>query len=85
MIKARREGSKVMIREGEKLRNNINGRVYQVKAIRNSLVVLDAVGDSSWIITEKDILKMFYKRLGRESQRNDRPFSAFPSTTPKGA
>jgi hypothetical protein len=74
-----------MIREGEKLRNNINGRVYQVKAIRNSLVVLDAVGDSSWIITEKDILKMFYKRLGTESRQNDWAFGPFPSTTPKGA
>ena len=74
-----------MIRIGERLRNRINGRVYRVKAIRNSLVVLDAVEDSSWIITEKEILKMFYKRIEKESQLNGAAFGPFALSTPKGA
>jgi len=74
-----------MIRIGERLRNNISGRVYRVKAIRNSLVVLDAVGDSSWIITEKEIVRMFYKRIEKENQRKGVAFGPFALSTPKVA
>lgn len=56
------------IKEGEKVRSNLNGKGYEVKAIKNKLVVLDSEDGSGWIITEKDILRMFYKKLENETR-----------------
>jgi len=58
----------VTIKEGEKVRSNLNGKGYEVKAIKNKLVVLDSEDGSGWIITEKDILRMFYKKLENETR-----------------
>ena len=71
------------IREGEKLRNNFNGRVYRVQAIRNKLVVLDAVEDSSWIITEKDIVGIFYTKIGTREQET--PFGSRSTFAPESS
>lgn len=74
------------IKEGEKLRNSFNGRVYRVKAIRNKVVVLDAEGDTSWIITEKDILGIFYKKIGTKVREHGPGFHwTLPSTSSEGA
>ena len=73
------------IREGEKLQNGFNGRVYVVKAVINSLVALDALEGTSWIITEKDILQTFYKRVEAGAERIDsRLPSILASTGPIG-
>jgi hypothetical protein len=75
-----------MIKEGERLRNSFNGRVYRVKAIRNQVVVLDAEGDASWIITEKGILGMFYKKIRTKVREHGPGFHLpLPSTRPEGA
>jgi hypothetical protein len=79
-------GPSKMIREGEKLRNGFNGRVYRVKAIRNKLVVLDAEEDMSWIITEKDVLGIFYEKVQMKDQGNGSVPPLTPSSTiPEGA
>jgi len=76
----------VTIEEGERLRNSFNGRVYRVKAVRNSLVVLDAEEDTSWIITEKEILRIFYKKVRTRDQGDGSLFPlTLPSTSPEGA
>ncbi len=73
------------IKEGEKLRNSFNGRVYRVKTIRNKLVILDAEGDTSWIITEKDMLGIFYKKIVTKVRENGSGFPlTLPHTIPEG-
>jgi hypothetical protein len=79
-------GSSVTIKEGERLRHGLNGRVYIVQAFRNNLVVLDAEADTSWIITEKDILGMFYTKIGTKVQEIGSGFSStFLSASSEGA
>jgi hypothetical protein len=59
-----------MIKEGEKVRSNLNGKGYEVKAIKNRLVVLDAEDGLSWLITDKDILRMFYMKVENETRED---------------
>ena len=74
-----------MIREGERLRNGFNGRVYVVKAVRNNLVVLDGEGDPSWIITDKGILRTFYTKIGpKVGEMGSSLSSTMPSVPSKG-
>jgi hypothetical protein len=55
-----------MTKEGEKRRSILTGKVYQVKAIKDRLVVLGSLDGSSQVWTEKDNLKLFYEKVENE-------------------
>jgi hypothetical protein len=57
--------------QGEKARNIITGRVYEVKAIKNEFIILEALDGLSQILTEKESVKLFYEELRNENRVRD--------------
>jgi len=72
----------VTIKEGEKVRSNLSGKIYEIKTIKNKLVILDAEDRSDWIITGKGMLRMFYKKLENKTRENYSDFIFRLSSTP---
>ena len=60
-----------MIREGEKTRSILTGRVYKVKTIEDRSVVLESLDGSSQVWTEKSNLKLFYEEAENEEDSED--------------
>ena len=53
-----------MIREGEKKRSILTGKIYEVKTVEDWSVVLESLDASSQVLTEKDNVKLFYEIAG---------------------
>ncbi len=52
-----------MIREGDKRRSILTGKVYKVKIIKDGSVGLESVNGLSQVWTERGTLKLFYKNV----------------------
>lgn len=49
-------------KDGDKLKNLLNGKYYKVKRIVKSMAVLQSEDGRSQILTEIENLKLFYKK-----------------------
>jgi hypothetical protein len=67
--------SQLMIRQGDRKRSILTGKVYEVKSIGNWSVVLESLDGSSQVLTEKDNLKLFYKKV----EKGETPMDLDPS------
>jgi hypothetical protein len=54
------------VRLGDKIRSILTGKVYEVKAIKDWVAVLESLDGSSKVWTEKDNLKLFYEKVERQ-------------------
>ena len=61
-----------MIREGDRRKSILTGRVYRVTTLKESSVVLESLDGSSRVYTEKDNLKLFYEKMENEEPPTDR-------------
>lgn len=55
-----------MIREGDKRRSILTGKVYKVKIIKDWSVGLESVDGLSQVWTERGNLKLFYEKVQNE-------------------
>jgi len=53
-------------KEGDKIKSKLTEKVYEVKAMKDWLVVLESVDGSSQIWTEKNNLQLFYENIEGE-------------------
>jgi len=51
------------VREGDKIKSVLTGKVYEVKTFKDWVVVLEALDGSSQVWTEKGNLKLFYETV----------------------
>ncbi len=59
-----------MIREGEKRRSILTGKIYEVKTVEDWSVVLESLDGSSQVLTEKGNLNLFYEQVENEETKN---------------
>ncbi len=52
-----------MIREGDKRKSVLTGRVYEVKTVNDWFVLLESRDGASRVWTETDNLKLFYEKV----------------------
>ena len=52
-----------MIRQGEKRKSILTGKVYEVKATNHMWVILESLDRSNEVCTELDNLKLFYESI----------------------
>jgi len=67
-----------MIREGDRRKSILTGRVYRVTTLKEWSVVLETLDGSSRVYTEKDNLKLFYENLENEEPPEDFASSLVP-------
>ncbi len=60
-----------MIREGEKRRSILTGKIYEVKTVEDWSVVLESLDGSSQVLTEKGNLNLFYEQVENEEDSED--------------
>ncbi len=58
----------MMIKAGEKVQNNLTGKVYEVKMIQHEWVVLEGEDGLSQVLTETKNIKSLYEKVN-ESHR----------------
>jgi len=51
------------MREGDKVKSDLTGKVYEVKTIKDRSAVLESLDGSSQVCTERGNLKLFYKKV----------------------
>jgi len=56
------KGVITMIKKGDKFKSTFTGLVYGVKKIKDMMVLLEAENGSTEVLTEKNSLKLFYKK-----------------------
>ncbi len=54
------------IREGNRVKSILTDKIYEVKTIKDRLVVLQSPDGLNQVWTEKENLKLFYKKVERE-------------------
>ena len=54
---------------GDRLRSNLTGTMYKVKVIKGRLVVLETEDGSTQMLTGKDSLKLFYKKIEKVKRK----------------
>jgi len=54
------------VREGDKIKSILTEKVYEVKTIKDWVVVLKSLDGSSQVWTERGNLKVFYKKAESE-------------------
>lgn len=61
------------IKEGTRVKSNLTGEVYRVKAIKGMAVVMETedMSSSASVITEFGTLRLFYKMLEHENRSKD--------------
>jgi hypothetical protein len=57
-----------MIKNGDKFKSTFTGRVYGVKKIKDSMVLLEAENGATQVLTEKKSLELFYKKEGEKDE-----------------
>jgi hypothetical protein len=57
--------------EGERVRSILTGKVYEVKAIKNGFIILEALDGLSQILTEKQNMKLFYEQMANKNKMRD--------------
>jgi hypothetical protein len=57
--------------ERERVRSILTGKVYEVKAIKNEFIILEALDGLSQILTEKENMKLFYEGVANENKVRD--------------
>ncbi len=75
-VKVSREGA--MIRQGEKKRSILTGKVYEVKATGDMWVILESLDGSTEVCTERDNLKLFYENLEEAENLKELDLSVQP-------
>ena len=60
-----------MIREGDRRKSILTGRVYRVKTLKEWSAVLESLDGSIQVYTEKDNLRLFYQELENEEPLKD--------------
>ncbi len=58
----------MMIKIGEKVQNNLTGKVYEVKRVQHEWVVLEGEDGLSQVLTETENIKSFYEKVPDSSQ-----------------
>jgi hypothetical protein len=58
----------IVIKQGDKFKSSFTGLVYGVKKIKDSMVLLEAENGSTEVLTEKNSLKLFYRK---EEKKNE--------------
>lgn len=59
------------IKERDRIRSNLTGKVYKVKRIKDRMVVLESEDGSNQVLTEKENLKLFYEKVENENKPKD--------------
>jgi hypothetical protein len=62
----------LVIKEGDKRKSILTGKVYRVKTLKDLSAVLESLDGSSLVITEQDNLKLFYEDIEDEEPLKDR-------------
>ena len=57
------------VKQGDKFKSTFTGLVYGVKKIKDSMVLLEAENGSTEVLTEKNSLKLFYKKEDVKDER----------------
>ena len=52
-----------MLKEGDKILSNLTGKVYELKTVKDSVAMLEALAGSNKVWTEKGNLNPFYKKM----------------------
>jgi hypothetical protein len=50
------------IKEGDKVKSDLDGKDYRVTRVVNDMVVLESMNEEKQILTGMDNLKIFYKK-----------------------
>jgi hypothetical protein len=58
----------MMIKTGEKVQNNLTGKVYEVKMIQDEWIVLEGEGGLSQVLTETKNIKSLYEKVNESSR-----------------
>lgn len=59
------------VREGDKIKSILTGKVYEVKTIKDWTVGLTSLDGWSHVWTERDNLRLFYEKIEDEEGPND--------------
>jgi hypothetical protein len=59
----------IIVKQGDRFKSAFTGLVYGVKKMKDSMVLLEAENGSTEVLTEKNSLKLFYRK---EEKRNER-------------
>ncbi len=65
------------VKEGDKIKSILTEKVYEVKTIKDWVVVLESLDGSSQIWTERGNLKIFYKKA--ENGKNPKGSARIPA------
>ncbi len=52
----------IVIKQGDRFKSSFTGLVYGVKKIKDTMVLLEAENGSAEVLTEKNSLKLFYRK-----------------------
>ena len=58
------------IREGDRIKSILTEKTYEVKTIKDRLVILQSPDGSNQVWTERGNLKLFYEKVEREEVLN---------------
>jgi hypothetical protein len=56
---------------GDRIKSNLSGKVYKVKMIKDRIAVLESEDGLNQVLTERENLKLFYKRVEKENRLKD--------------
>ena len=56
------------IKKGEKVQNNLTGKVYEVKVIQHEWIMLEGEDGSSQVLTEAKSIGSLYEKVTESSQ-----------------
>jgi len=48
---------------GDRFKSTLNGHVYEVKSVKGTRILLESEDGKSQLLTEKEILKLFYDKV----------------------
>jgi len=74
----------MMTREGDRIKSILTEKIYEVKTIKDSVVVLQSLDGSNQVWTEIGNLKLFYEKVENEEALNvpDSPARKRPLRSP---
>jgi hypothetical protein len=52
-----------MMKKGDKILSNLAGKVYELKIVKDSVAMLEALDGSSKVWTEQGNLRLFYEKV----------------------
>jgi len=64
---------------GDRFKSTLNGQVYEVKSVKGMQILLESEDRKSQLLTEKEILKLFYDKLENNTLQKDLIPSLLPS------